>query len=379
MINKLDKILAQTMAVEKKLDCIVYVENVKTAEEFLKSEKIKILSTFPFINAVAINIETNKLNKILKHNSIKFVSSQANVFAMMNVAKQILKINSEKKGNGTTIAYIDTGIKPHLDFVLGGNRIVKFIDLINFKIFPYDDSGHGTFVCGVGSGNGAMSGGKFAGVAPQSKIISIKALDQNGEANAVRILQAMQWVFDNHKKYGIKVVCMSFGSDSLGQNDPIMKGAEQLWDSGITVVAAAGNSGPEYETIKSPGISPKILTVGGFDDNRIDDISFDKNFFEIADFSSRGPALKRYKPDVVAPSVNINSCGINEFYTKLSGTSVATPMIAGICALAYEQNPNIKPSVLKKMIMKSSNPITFNLNKEGFGIPNAENIFKNKP
>lgn len=372
----MDKVLAKTMAVENNFDCIVYVKNVKTAEKILKSESIKVLSVFPFLNAIAINVETNKLNKLLKHNLIKFISSQTNVFAMINVAKQILKIDGTQKGKNITIAYIDTGVKPHLDFVLGGNRIIKFIDLINFKLFPYDDSGHGTFVCGVGSGNGAVSGGKFAGVAPQSNIISIKALDQNGEANAVRILEAMQWVFDNYKKFDIKVVCMSFGSESLGINDPIMKGAEELWNNGITVVAAAGNSGPEYETIKSPGISPKILTVGGFDDNRTDESTFNPSFFEIANFSSRGPALNKYKPDIVAPSVNITSCGINDFYTKLSGTSVATPMIAGICALACEQNPNINPSQLKKVIMQSASPITYNLNKEGFGIPNAEQIIK---
>lgn len=372
----MDKTLAQIMSVEQKIDCIVYVKNVKTAEKMLKTERIKILSTFPFIKAIAVNIETNKLNRLLKYNLIKYVSSQANVSAMMNVARQILQIDDTNKGKGVVIAYIDTGVKPHLDFVLGGNRIIKFIDLINYKLFPYDDSGHGTFVCGVGSGNGALSNGKYAGVAPMSKIISIKALNQSGEANAVKILQAMQWVYENHKKYKIKVVCMSFGSDSLGYNDPIMKGAEELWNCGITVVAAAGNSGPEYETIKSPGISPKILTVGGFDDNRIDENQFNTSFFEIAEFSSRGPALNRYKPDVVAPSVNINSCGINEAYTKLSGTSVATPMIAGICALAYEKNPNIRPSDLKKIIMQSSSPITFNLNKEGFGIPNTKIILK---
>ena len=177
----------------------------------------------------------------------------------------------------------------------------------------------------------------------------------------------MQWVYDNAKTYNIKVVCMSFGSEPLGENDPILQGAEKLWESGIVVVAAAGNSGPEYQTIKSPGISTKIITVGGMDDNRIDDTFFDNNLFEIAEFSSRGPALNNFKPDLVAPAVDIISCGINSPYVKLSGTSVSTPMVAGICALLLEQNPELTPSEIKKILISNTTPITFNKNKEGSG------------
>ena len=159
---------------------------------------------------------------------------------------------------------------------------------------------------------------------------------------------------------------MSFGSEPLGGQDPIMQGAEKLWERGITVVAAAGNSGPEFSTIKSPGISKKIITVGGFDDNRIDQ-AFDPALFEIAEFSSRGPALDNFKPDVVAPAVDITSCGVAQPYTTLSGTSVATPMIAGICGLLLEQNPILSPDEIKQKILGMAKPITFNKNKEGNG------------
>ena len=382
MKNKLDKILVQTLSMissgQESLECIAYVDNIETALKNLEKDKIKVTATFPFIKALSLKLNPKKLNRLLSYNFIEYVSSQANVFALMNIAKKILKIDDKLTGKDVCIAYIDTGINPHLDFVLGENRIIKFIDLINNKIFAYDDNGHGTFVSGVGSGNGTVSGGKYKGIAPESKIISIKALNEQGEANSTKILEAMQWVYDNNALYNIKVVCMSFGSEPLGLNDPIMKGAEELWKIGITVVAAAGNSGPEYETIKSPGVSPKIITVGGFNDNRIDEQTFNEKFFEIAEFSSRGPALKRFKPDVIAPSVNIKSCGLSGFYTSLSGTSVATPMIAGICALTYEMNKNIKPDTIKKLLTSCSKAITYNNNIEGFGIPNVELILKNK-
>ncbi|MDD3862506.1 MAG: S8 family peptidase [Clostridia bacterium] len=382
MKNKIDKNLVQVLSVissfQEDLECIVYVGDFDIALKNLSKDKIKIQATFPFINALSLQLNRKKLNKLLTYNFVKYVSSQTHVFALMNVAKKILKIEENATGKDISVAYIDTGVSPHLDFVLGKNRIIKFIDLINNRVFAYDDNGHGTFVCGVGSGNGLMSNKKYAGIAPKSNIVAIKALNEQGEANSIKILEAMQWIYDNSDKYGIKVVCMSFGSEPLGANDPIMKGAEELWKNGITVVAAAGNSGPEYETIKSPGVSPKIITVGGFNDNRINDYTYNEKFFEIAEFSSRGPALKRFKPDVIAPSVNIVSCGTNEPYTSLSGTSVAAPMIAGVCALSYEKNYNIKPDVLKKLITGCSKAITYNNNVEGFGIPDVEQLLNNK-
>ena len=119
---------------------------------------------------------------------------------------------------------------------------------------------------------------------------------------------------DNRKKYNIKVVCMSFGSMVLSSNDPLITGAEVLWNNGITVVAAAGNSGPESQTIKSPGASSKIITVGAINDNRKNG-KYNEDNFVIADFSSRGPILDNYKPDLVVPGVDIMG-GCNYRLTK---------------------------------------------------------------
>src|SRR5574344_2777788 len=165
-----------------------------------------------------------------------------------------------------------------------------------------------------------------------------KAVDNMGELSAINILEAMQWIFDNRKKYNIRVVCMSFGSQPLESGDPLMLGAEALWNSGVVVVAAAGNSGPEIRTIKSPGVSGKIITVGALNDGR-DTGVIDKKNFKVAKFSSRGPAYNFYKPDCVACGVDIicTTCKNDDFYTTMSGTSVSTPIIAGACALLLEK------------------------------------------
>lgn len=367
--QKTDKHLAKILALPKceKIECLVYGKNLDFLEQKLRAEGAKITGRFPFISALGVCATKKTLNNILKLDIAEFVSSHTKAFALMNVARKILGLGNNLTGKNITIAYIDTGLSPHIDFSLGQNRIKKFVDLINHKIFPYDDNGHGTFVAGVGGGSGAYSNGKFRGVAPKSDIVAIKALDASGEANATKILEAMQWIYENAEKYNIKVVCMSFGSEPLGTHDPLMQGAEALWQKNIIVVAAAGNSGPQYSTIKSPGISKKIITVGAFDDNRVDNENFDPTFFEIADFSSRGPAFNAFKPDVVAPAVDITSCGTEQPYTTLSGTSVACPMIAGVCALLLEQSPSKPPNQIKKEILSLCTPITFNQNKEGSG------------
>lgn len=380
-INKIDKnLFDKTYALDEceKRECIVHAYDFKRIKKVLSNKKVEVLNEYLFINSLRILANKKQISELSSLTQVKYISSVSKASALMNVAKKILGIEQENlTGKGITIAYIDTGIARHGDFCMGENRIKFFKDFVNDKKKCYDDNGHGTFVAGVCSGNGSLSCGKYSGIAPQSNIISLKALNKQGEASADKILNAMEWVFDNYKKYNIKIVCMSFGSEPLGYNDPIMAGAEALWREGLVVVAAAGNSGPEYQTIKSPGVSSQIITVGGFNDNRIED-SFKCEYFELAEFSSRGPAFQRYKPDLVAPSVDIISCSTKNDYTSLSGTSVATPMIAGLSALILESNPNASPFEIKRALLSTAHPITFNKNMEGYGYPEITKILKNR-
>ncbi len=378
--NKIDFHLYNIVSMldeDKKWECIVHAKDFLNTKKILLHNKIKVLNEYLFINSFRVLATKNQLSRLSRFSQVKYISSLAKVTAQMNVAKKILNVDNHcLTGDGITVAFIDTGIENHLDFCMGEKRIIFFKDFINDKQFCYDDNGHGTFVAGVCSGNGAMSAGNFCGIAPKTKIISLKALNGKGEASADKILDAMQWVYENHRNFNIKVVCMSFGSEPLGLNDPIMKGAEILWQEGVVVVAAAGNSGPEYASIKSPGVSGKIITVGGFNDNRINNTEYNENYFEIADFSSRGPAFQKYKPDLVAPSVDITSCNREGGYTTLSGTSVATPMVAGLVCLMLEKYPKLSPIEVKRGLLSCCKKICFNKNFEGFGYPQIDKILK---
>ena len=200
-LNKLDKDLFSVMAMSDNMhiNCIAYVENLVSAKRYFKGKQ-RVVAEFPFIKAVAIEANPSEIIDLCNRSWVKFITKQSSVMALMNVARKVLNIDEKLTGKGVTICYIDTGIKPHGDFTICKNRIIRFIDLFNDRKTPYDDNGHGTFVAGVGSGNGCLSGGKFKGIAPESNIISIKALNNVGEASAIVILEAMQWVYDNYKK-----------------------------------------------------------------------------------------------------------------------------------------------------------------------------------
>ncbi len=376
--RKIDpSILCQVRSLNKsnsKMDCLVYSNNYARTKRYLENLfDCNIFAEYPFINAFAVNVCPNKIATFSSINHISYVTSQARVFAQVNVAKKVMNTqvleNQGLTGKGVTIAFIDTGISPHLDFVCPKNRLLLFKDFVNFERDNYDDNGHGTFVSSVAVGNGIASGKKFSGVAPSSNIISLKALDKNGETGAFTILEAMQWIHENQKKYNIKVVCMSFGSQPLSISDPLTRGAEMLWNDGIVVVAAAGNSGPNGQTIKSPGVSTKIITVGALDDKRTENDDFDEKMFSVANFSSRGPAFNYYKPDLLASGINLTCCSNkpDELYTKMSGTSVATPLIAGLCCLIVEQFPTISPLEVKSLLLSNCKKITGDRNSEGYG------------
>lgn len=380
MINlKIDsQLLGKTMALEKdkKVCCLVSASRFDELKKVLELNNIEIINEYLFIKSFFVSATKSQIMLLSRSASVKFISSNATALALMNVSKKVLKMPANAlSGAGVGVAFIDTGISPHYDFCLGENRIKQFVDFVDGKTVAYDDNGHGTFVAGVCAGSGVSSGGKYSGIAPCSDIYMLKALDKKGEAYSNKILSAMEWVHDNHEKLNIRVVCMSFGSEPIGLNDPIMNGAEQLWKDGVIVVAAAGNSGPEYQTIKSPGVSRKLITVGGMDDNRMDSETFSSSLFEIASFSSRGPAFRTYKPDVVAPAVEITSCALNQGYTSLSGTSVATPMIAGVMTLLCEKFPHITPDEAKRKLLVCCKPISYNKNLEGYGYPDLTKLF----
>ena len=329
----------------QKLDCLVWCQ--KGTQDSISCGDI--IGRYPFLSAAGINTTYKHIYSLSDDLNVRFISSVQKAFVYMYQARSCVGVESlhDKRysGKGTTIAVIDTGCDMHLDLVLGRNRIVRFVDFVNASATPYDDNGHGTFVCGVLGGNGLCSNSRYRGVAPQCDIIVLKSLNQNGETQVFTILNAMQWIIDHKIEYNIKVVCMSFGSEPYTKYDPLALGAEALWDNGIVVVCASGNDGPQPNTVKSPAISPKVLSVGSCNANA---------GFVQSDFSSFGVYDGITKPEILAPGENINSLGNSGPYVTMSGTSVSTPIVAGVVALLLEQNPNLTPNQIKNILISTS-------------------------
>ena len=378
-INKIDKNIYQNVYTQQlnEVECVVYAKDFFNFRKSLIRQK-KAYEEFPFISAFGLKLKINEVINLAKCKIVSYIAKNTKVSSLAFVSSKVLKTEAfytnKMYGKGCTVAIIDTGIFPHLDFVVPVNRIIKFVDLINGKEMPYDDNGHGTMVSSLACGNGVVHAGKYAGVSMRSNIIAIKAIEGSGETVSTKILQAMQWIYNNKSKYNIGVVCMSFGSNPSSNFDPLAMGAESLWRAGIVVVSAAGNSGPAPNTIKSPGINNRILTVGGLNDNREGDL-FDEKLFCVADFSSRGPAGNFSKPDIIAPAVNIVGASHKGGYTIMSGTSVATPLVAGIAALIKGSYPNITPDQVKVRLVKCCNQITKDKNSEGFGLIDCRKLF----
>jgi subtilisin family serine protease len=253
-------------------------------------------------------------------------------------------------GEGVKVAVLDTGVdQTHPD--LADREIAE----ANFSESSNNDDvvGHGTHVASTVAGTGAKSDGKYRGVAHGASILDGKVLDDSGYGQDSWVLAGMEWAAQE----GADIVNLSLGGPDSTAVDPLEQAVEALTEEhGTLFVIAAGNNGPEDHTITSPGSAPAALTVGAVD--RED---------ELADFSSRGPTEQDgvIKPDVTAPGVGIvaalHSAGTIgtpevEGYTALSGTSMATPHVAGAAALLVQQRPDWTPQQLKSALSATAVP-----------------------
>jgi serine protease AprX len=271
------------------------------------------------------------------------------------------------KGQGMTVAVVDTGIADVPD--LAGRIVQVETGLLgdsspcqNFSGEPgcEDSYGHGTFIAGIIAGNGASSGGKWKGVAPQAKVLSVKIAGRSGSADVSTLLAAIQWVVSYKNTYDIKVLNLSLGTTGTQSytTDPLNYAVQEAWEKGIVVVVSASNAGPEPGTITKPGDDPWVITVGATDDRGTPGLGDD----ELPNFSARGPTAAdgMAKPDLAAPGghiVSLRAPGseideqfpnyIDGAYRKGSGTSMSTAVVSGTVALMLQRNPSWSPNRVK--------------------------------
>ena len=298
----------------------------------------------------------------------------------MDRVKKLIHAEEEEvfpyTGSGVTVAILDTGIAMHPDFA---DRVIGFRDFVGTSRMPYDDCGHGTHVAGCLCGNGACSGGLYAGVAPGCRILSGKVLDDKGDGTISNMAAGIEWVLDCRELYQIKILNISV---SMGETDHVrmmqylVSCLEKVWDAGIFVVVAAGNKGPAAGSISPLGASRKVVTVGCHDGN-----SFHGRQNSCESYSGRGPTCAELKkPDIVAPGTDIMSCsagfrqtvrGCRDAYIVKNGTSMSTPLVAGAAALCLQKYPEYSNEQLNRRILWSASDFVESWSKQGWCMLNV--------
>jgi len=340
---------------------------------------------------LSLRLPANRVAALADHGSVDFVTTDEPVMTAMSVAREAANEpvtpapETALKGAGVTIAVVDSGVALHPDI----QTLTTVVDAVA-QPTPYaappetsaDPYGHGTHVAGIMVGNGSQSGGSMAGIAPQASLISVRVLGDQGSGLASDVLAGIQWIQDHKDEYGIQVVNLSLGHAVVepASVDPLVEAVEALWDAGVVVVCSAGNRGRDgHVTITSPCNSRKVITVGATNDSRTGPITDDL----IATYSSRGPTTFDLvaKPDLVAPGnriVSLRSAGslidtllperrvaadpanpdLQEYF-EMSGTSMASPVVAATAALMLEQDPSLNPGTVKARLMMSARKAAF--------------------
>jgi serine protease AprX len=344
-----------------------------------------------------------------------------------------LDADSRYTGKGVTICFIDSGFYPHPDLTAYKNRIKKIVDITNPKRSreyfsqPHPESWHGTMTSVVCAGDGYLSNGLYKGIACEAELVLLKVQNDAGHITTENIVKALEWVLKNHKKYGIRIVNMSLGDDesiSYKQSE-IDKRAEQLIETGITVVAAVGND--ENGTIKPPANSPHVIATGGIDDgNKLaeENKAYHSSYGETIDGLMK-PELVAHAIWIAAPILpgtkeqqesavlhhllqtadndlvsglkenqekiqvgetvsgsndvtfireavinRIQSCKyISPHYMHVDGTSFAAPVVSSVIAQMLEINPHLNPSMIRELLFTSAKRInSIAAERQGFGV-----------
>ena len=289
--------------------------------------------------------------------------------------------NMGVNGTGIGVAVIDSGITNSLDVPL--KRSATFNPN---SMSTQDYYGHGTHIGGIVAGTGALSAGKFMGVAPGVNLISLKVCDETGMAYESDVVAAMQWILGNRAQYNIRVVNLSLNStvQQSYHTSPLDAAAEILWFNGFVVVASACTASPNtpIDLIKAaPANDPFIIVVGATDEKGTSAYTDDT----AADFGAYGVTGEGFiKPDIFAPGANIISVlsgqsswdetapdrVVDGTYFRLSGTSMAAPMVTGTVALLLQDEPNLTPDQVKYRLLKAtSRSLARKVGKNTYSIP----------
>jgi subtilisin family serine protease len=334
---------------------------------------VKIREYYKLFNGAAYKIPNGMLNAVSSLGYVKRIYKNNPVKINLRESVHQIKADSvwsvyQNKGDSVVVGVIDTGIDykhPALGGGFGkGFRIIGGYDCINNDADPMDDEGHGTHVAGIIAGNCDS----IKGVAPNAFLYAVKVLDQYGNGSDGDVIAGIERAVDpnDDNDYSDKVDVMNLSLGGTGDpEDPVAKAIDNAVDLGVTCCIAAGNDG-YWGSIGSPGCAKNAITAGACNKDNT-----------WAGYSSCGPTNSAYsiKPDILAPGTDIFSSFQQGEYEVLSGTSMASPHVAGLCALLKRQHKEWSPAKIKSAVMTSAIDIGKPVMMQGAGIIDAMKAF----
>jgi serine protease AprX len=358
------------------LDVIVFGRGLRGAIDAADATPRRVLAG---LGAESVTLEAADLDVLAASNAVSFVTLDSPVLptaapdrgAAARLATLYPSVDGASRawrtgltGKGVGVAVIDSGVTAAPDF--GARRLVRV--RLPGQAGGLDDAyGHGTFVAGVVGGS--SGDGRYVGVAPGARIFALDIARPDGVYTS-DVIAGLGWVLTHHRRYGIRVVALSLSEirPSSYRASPLDTAVEQLWRSGVVVVASAGNLGPGSAYF-APGNDPRAITVGALD---VADTTA-TNDDRVASFSSSGTTVDGFpKPELLAPGrhiVSVLPAGSALFreapaenlvapgHAMMSGTSFSAPQVAGAAAILLQQNPRLTPDQVKWLLARTARPV----------------------
>lgn len=348
-----------------------------------------------------------------------------------------LRMNATSRftGKGIVLAFLDSGFYPHSDLTQPENRILCFADAqtekvrenISFNV-PHASSWHGTMTSCACAGNGFMSMYRYAGIAPDARLVLVKTGSPGtGHIAEQDIFRALKWTLDNAARFNVRIVNISLGGDvpSNGRKTPLDQLVEDAVAAGMVVVCAAGNH--NSRRIVPPASAPSAITVGGLNDCN----TLDESRRAMYHSSYGRGAHGALKPEVLAPAqwvaapmlphtathkeaqflwsieratddelrrilktneakkrISVETMSrppaeirrivrqrmndekfIHPHYQHVDGTSFAAPIVSSIVAQMLEANAALTPAQVKQILIDTAQPLeNVPLERQGAGV-----------
>lgn len=334
---------------EEQLTEVLITFNETPEENFVSEldENYSVEKEFELVDGAKLELSSKEIEELESEQSVQRIEPDYMVETLIHETYTDLGVEKPQKhgykGENISVAVLDTGVYDHSD-----------LNIEESKDFTGegegDLNGHGTHVAGIIASKNPY----YRGISSEADIYDVKVLNQTGRGTTSQILEGLEWV-DNEN---LDIASVSIGAeiDRCDGRDLLSRAVDKTSNSGTFVVAAAGNSGPENNTITTPGCASEALTVGSVDKTG-----------SIAPYSSRGPTGDRNgKPDVVAPGSDIVSTSLDDGFRYSSGTSMAAPHVSGQAALLLSKD-SMSNEKLRNTITSTSRDLGYPKNYQGHG------------